>query len=216
MLSELKARSCFSSCSGIHLESAKWDQATRSFAQAGLGLRSAARDASAGYRASVGRASAQEPQDLRIPSTPTWGPATRLPFKMPCPPSTPWCLSLSRPVRPCPKPSVPSPSWRTKHAGSNISAMPQFLPKPSFAPKLSQVHTPSLLRSLLDALAWSRLRLLLNSATVSAYQMPLKTRGAQSVMESLTATRTMLALAVLVGNAPSAILLLETSMPLGR
>ena len=93
--------------------------------------------------------------------------------------------------------------------------MPQFLPKPSFAPKPSQEHAPSLLRSLSDALAWSRQRLLLNSATVSAYQMPLKTLGAQSVMESLTATRTMLARAVLVGNAPSAILLFETSFAIG-
>ena len=52
-----------------------------------------------------------------------------LAFKMHCPPSTLWCLSLSRPIRPCPKPSVPPPSWRTKPAGSSNSAMPQFLPK---------------------------------------------------------------------------------------
>ena len=45
--------------------------------------------------------------------------------------------------------------------------------------------------------------------------MPLKILGAQSVMGSLTATRTMLARAVLVGNAPSAILLFETSFAIG-
>ena len=45
--------------------------------------------------------------------------------------------------------------------------------------------------------------------------MPLKTLGAQSMMGSLTVTRTMLARAVLVGNAPSAILLFETSFAIG-
>ena len=54
---DLKVRSCFSSLSGIHLDSAQWEQANRSFAQAGLGLRSAARDASAAYLASVGSTS---------------------------------------------------------------------------------------------------------------------------------------------------------------
>ena len=54
---DLKVRSCFSSFSGIHLDSAQWEQATRSFAQAGLSLRSAARDASAAYLASVGSTS---------------------------------------------------------------------------------------------------------------------------------------------------------------
>ena len=54
---DLKVRSCFSSFSGIHLDSTQWEQATRSFTQASLCLRSAARDASAAYLASVGSTS---------------------------------------------------------------------------------------------------------------------------------------------------------------
>ena len=56
---DLAVRSCFSSFSGIHLDHTQWEQAGRSFAQAGLGLRSAARDAAAAYLASVGATIAQ-------------------------------------------------------------------------------------------------------------------------------------------------------------
>ena len=49
----------FSSLSGLHLEPAQWEQATRGFAQAGLGLRSTRAHAPAAYLASVGASSRQ-------------------------------------------------------------------------------------------------------------------------------------------------------------
>ena len=49
----------FSSLSGLHLEPAQWEQATRGFAQAGLGLRSSRAHAPAAYLASVGASSRQ-------------------------------------------------------------------------------------------------------------------------------------------------------------
>ena len=54
---DLAVRSCFSSFSGIHLDETQWTQAGRSFAQAGLGLRSVSRDAASAYLASVGATS---------------------------------------------------------------------------------------------------------------------------------------------------------------
>lgn len=56
---DLAVRSCFSSFSGIHLDTVQWEQAGRSLAQAGLGLRSATRDATAAYLASVGSTASQ-------------------------------------------------------------------------------------------------------------------------------------------------------------
>ena len=47
-------RTCFGGLTGVHLTSAQWHQAGRSFAQAGLALRSAARHAPAAYLASLG------------------------------------------------------------------------------------------------------------------------------------------------------------------
>ena len=49
----------FSSLSGLHLEPEQWQQATRGFAQAGLGLRSTQAHAPAAYLASVGSCSQQ-------------------------------------------------------------------------------------------------------------------------------------------------------------
>ena len=45
---------CFAGVTGLHLNSAQQEQASRDFSHAGLGLRSAARDAPAAYLASVG------------------------------------------------------------------------------------------------------------------------------------------------------------------
>ena len=133
----------------------------------------------------------------------------RLPFKMHCPPST---LSSLVPV----SLSADTALSKTQRAFTQLVAdKASWEQQLSFAPKPSQVQGHSLLRSHSDAPAWSQLHLLLNSATVSACQTPLKTLGAPSVMGSLTATRTMLARAVLVGNAPSAILLFETSFAIG-
>ncbi|CAE7483229.1 unnamed protein product [Symbiodinium natans] len=47
-------RNCFSSFTGLHLNGWQWQQAARGLAHAGLGVRSAAADASAAYLASVG------------------------------------------------------------------------------------------------------------------------------------------------------------------
>ena len=49
-------RGCFSSFTGLHLDTAQWGQASRGFAFGGLGLRSTASDAPAAYLASIGGA----------------------------------------------------------------------------------------------------------------------------------------------------------------
>ena len=50
-----RVRACFSSLTGLHPTDAQWQQAARSFAQAGLGLRSTHLDGPAAYLSSAGK-----------------------------------------------------------------------------------------------------------------------------------------------------------------
>ena len=51
---DLQVRGCLAGLSGLRLDAVQWGQAGRSFAQAGLGLRSTAQDSPAAFLASVG------------------------------------------------------------------------------------------------------------------------------------------------------------------